>query len=128
MSERAFPGVNALSGAMRAGGGLNVFFRMTVDVESRRRWSNWFAGFFDDAELMRCRAETEDLTRDVWHRSAGRQRDGGWCRVGGQVRAEAAQPTTYGHPTLRPAYVMGLVMPDECRNSVIRARFVRSQD
>jgi ureidoacrylate peracid hydrolase len=35
--------VNAISRAVRAGGGTNVFLRMTVDDESLQSWSNWFA-------------------------------------------------------------------------------------
>ena len=37
--------VNAISRAVRAGGGVNVFLRMTVDDASMKSWSNWFAHF-----------------------------------------------------------------------------------
>lgn len=37
--------VNAISGAVRRGGGMNVFLRMTVDGDSLRSWSNWFRHF-----------------------------------------------------------------------------------
>ncbi len=37
--------VNAISRAIRAGGGVNVFLRMTVDEESLKSWSNWFRHF-----------------------------------------------------------------------------------
>lgn len=33
--------VNAISRAVRAGGGLNVFLQMTVTPESQKSWSNW---------------------------------------------------------------------------------------
>ena len=39
------PNINAISAAVRAGGGINVFLRMTVDEESLRSWSNWFRYF-----------------------------------------------------------------------------------
>jgi ureidoacrylate peracid hydrolase len=39
------PDVNAISAAVRKAGGVNVFLRMTVDAESQRSWSNWFAWF-----------------------------------------------------------------------------------
>ena len=39
------PAVNAISRAVRAGGGTNVFLRMTVDDESMATWSNWFRYF-----------------------------------------------------------------------------------
>ena len=37
--------VNAISRAVRAAGGVNVFLRMTVDAESMKSWSNWFKYF-----------------------------------------------------------------------------------
>jgi len=36
------PNVNAISAAVRRGGGRNVFLRMTVDADSQSSWSNWF--------------------------------------------------------------------------------------
>ena len=33
--------VNAISRAVRAGGGMNVFLQMTMTPESRQSWSNW---------------------------------------------------------------------------------------
>jgi ureidoacrylate peracid hydrolase len=39
------PNVNAISRAVREGGGVNVFLRMTVDDASLKSWSNWFAHF-----------------------------------------------------------------------------------
>lgn len=42
-AREVVPSVNAISGAIRGGGGLNIFLRMTVDEESRATWSNWFA-------------------------------------------------------------------------------------
>ena len=39
------PAVNAISAAVRAGGGTNVFLRMTVDDQSMASWSNWFRYF-----------------------------------------------------------------------------------
>ena len=39
------PNVNAISRAVRAAGGTNVFLRMTVDEESLKSWSNWFKYF-----------------------------------------------------------------------------------
>ena len=39
------PNVNAISRAVRAAGGTNVFLRMTVDEESLKSWSNWFRYF-----------------------------------------------------------------------------------
>jgi ureidoacrylate peracid hydrolase len=35
--------VNSISAAVRAQGGKNIFLRMTVDAQSLRGWSNWFA-------------------------------------------------------------------------------------
>ena len=37
--------VNAISAAVREGGGFNVFLRMTVDEASLQSWSNWFKYF-----------------------------------------------------------------------------------
>ena len=37
--------VNAISAAVRRGGGTNVFLRMTVDEASLQSWSNWFRYF-----------------------------------------------------------------------------------
>ncbi len=37
--------VNAISAAVRQGGGVNVFLRMTVDAASMQSWSNWFKHF-----------------------------------------------------------------------------------
>jgi ureidoacrylate peracid hydrolase len=45
--------VNAISAAVREGGGVNVFLRMTVDRESREGWSNWFAHFHTPASTVR---------------------------------------------------------------------------
>jgi ureidoacrylate peracid hydrolase len=45
--------VNAISRAVRAGGGMNVFLRMTVDEETRQGWSNWFAHFHTPGSTMR---------------------------------------------------------------------------
>ena len=39
------PNVNAISRAVRAAGGTNVFLRMTVDQASMQSWSNWFKYF-----------------------------------------------------------------------------------
>lgn len=39
------PKVNAISAAVRRGGGVNVFLQMTVDRESMQAWSNWFRYF-----------------------------------------------------------------------------------
>ena len=41
--------VNAISRAIRAAGGTNVFLRMTVDQASLQSWSNWFK-YFHTAE------------------------------------------------------------------------------
>jgi ureidoacrylate peracid hydrolase len=41
--------VNAISAAVRHGGGVNVFLQMTVNAESMRTWSNWFR-YFHTAE------------------------------------------------------------------------------
>lgn len=41
--------VNAISRAIRAAGGTNVFLRMTVDQGSLQSWSNWFR-YFHTAE------------------------------------------------------------------------------
>ena len=45
--------VNAISRAVRAGGGINVFLRMTVDQESRQGWSNWFQHFHTPGSTAR---------------------------------------------------------------------------
>ena len=37
--------INAISRAIRAGGGTNVFLQMTVDPDSIQSWSNWFKYF-----------------------------------------------------------------------------------
>ena len=37
--------VNAISAAVRRGGGVNVFLQMTVNRESMQSWSNWFRYF-----------------------------------------------------------------------------------
>ena len=37
--------INAISRAIRAGGGTNVFLQMTVDAASMQSWSNWFKYF-----------------------------------------------------------------------------------
>ena len=37
--------INAISRAVRAGGGTNVFLQMTVDEGSMQSWSNWFRHF-----------------------------------------------------------------------------------
>jgi ureidoacrylate peracid hydrolase len=37
--------VNAISRAVRAGGGINVFLQMTADEGSLKSWSNWFKYF-----------------------------------------------------------------------------------
>ena len=42
-AREVIPSVNAISRAIRSGGGQNIFLRMTVDAESRAAWSNWFA-------------------------------------------------------------------------------------
>ena len=39
------PEVNAISRAVREGGGINVFLRMSVDDASMQSWSNWFKHF-----------------------------------------------------------------------------------
>lgn len=39
------PNVNAISAAVRPGGGVNVFLRMTADEGSLKSWSNWFKYF-----------------------------------------------------------------------------------
>jgi len=39
------PAINAISAAVRAGGGINVFLQMTVNPESMQSWSNWFRYF-----------------------------------------------------------------------------------
>jgi ureidoacrylate peracid hydrolase len=41
--------INAISRAIRAGGGTNVFLQMTVDQGSMQSWSNWFK-YFHTAE------------------------------------------------------------------------------
>ena len=41
--------VNAISRAVRAGGGTNVFLQMTVTEESMQSWSNWFRYFHTPA-------------------------------------------------------------------------------
>jgi len=43
VAREIVPNVNSISAAVRRGGGRNVFLRMTVDSDSRLRWSNWFA-------------------------------------------------------------------------------------
>ena len=43
VAREIVPNVNSISAAVRRGGGRNVFLRMTVDSDSRSRWSNWFA-------------------------------------------------------------------------------------
>ena len=43
VAREIVPNVNSISVAVRRGGGRNVFLRMTVDSDSRLRWSNWFA-------------------------------------------------------------------------------------
>lgn len=43
VAREIVPSVNAISRAMRARGGQNIFLRMTVDAQSRAGWSNWFA-------------------------------------------------------------------------------------
>jgi ureidoacrylate peracid hydrolase len=37
--------INAISAAVRAGGGINVFLRMTITEDSLQSWSNWFRYF-----------------------------------------------------------------------------------
>ena len=41
--------INAISAAVRAGGGTNVFLQMTVDEVSMGSWSNWFRYFHTPA-------------------------------------------------------------------------------
>jgi ureidoacrylate peracid hydrolase len=41
--------INAISRAVRAGGGTNVFLRMTINPESQKSWSNWFEYFYTRA-------------------------------------------------------------------------------
>jgi ureidoacrylate peracid hydrolase len=41
--------INAISAAVRAGGGVNVFLRMTATEESLTSWSNWFRYFHSPA-------------------------------------------------------------------------------
>jgi ureidoacrylate peracid hydrolase len=43
VAREIVPNVNRISAAVRAGGGRNIFLRMTVDANSRASWSNWFA-------------------------------------------------------------------------------------
>jgi len=43
VAREIVPNVNAISAAVRGSGGRNVFLRMTVDLDSRSSWSNWFA-------------------------------------------------------------------------------------
>ena len=43
------PNINAISRAVRAAGGVNVFLRMTVDEAAMKSWSNWFR-YFHTAE------------------------------------------------------------------------------
>lgn len=49
VAKEIVPNVNAISAAIRAGGGTNVFLRMTVTPESLGSWSNWFAHFHTPA-------------------------------------------------------------------------------
>jgi ureidoacrylate peracid hydrolase len=43
------PAVNAISAAVRQGGGVNVFLRMTTTPDSLQSWSNWFRYFHNPA-------------------------------------------------------------------------------
>jgi ureidoacrylate peracid hydrolase len=43
VARNIVPNVNAISAAVRRGGGRNVFLRMTIDADSRSSWSNFFA-------------------------------------------------------------------------------------
>jgi len=45
IAREIVPNINAISEAVRRGGGLNVFMRMSVTEESLGSWSNWFAFF-----------------------------------------------------------------------------------
>jgi ureidoacrylate peracid hydrolase len=49
VAKEIVPAINAISAAIRAGGGTNVFLRMTVTPESLGSWSNWFAHFHTPA-------------------------------------------------------------------------------
>jgi ureidoacrylate peracid hydrolase len=42
IAREIVPQVNAISAALRARGGQNIFLRMTIDAESQSGWSNWF--------------------------------------------------------------------------------------
>jgi len=42
IAREVVPQVNAISAAVRARGGQNIFLRMTIDAESQSGWSNWF--------------------------------------------------------------------------------------
>ena len=53
LAREIVPNVNAISAAVRAGGGINVFLRMTVDEQSRQGWSNWFEHFHTPQSTVR---------------------------------------------------------------------------
>jgi ureidoacrylate peracid hydrolase len=57
--------INAISRAVRAGGGTNVFLQMTVDEGSMRSWSNWFR-YFHTADSTAGFEESFGHSRHFW--------------------------------------------------------------
>jgi ureidoacrylate peracid hydrolase len=47
VAREIVPNVNAITAAVRAGGGLNVFLRYTYDAAEPFKWTNWYGGFLD---------------------------------------------------------------------------------
>jgi ureidoacrylate peracid hydrolase len=47
------PNVNAICGALRAAGGLNVFIRYLIDEETLVNWSSWFTDFASPARRQK---------------------------------------------------------------------------
>ena len=57
--------INAISRAVRAAGGTNVFLQMTVDAGSMQSWSNWFR-YFHTAESTAGFEESFGHGRHFW--------------------------------------------------------------
>lgn len=66
LAREIVPNVNAISAALRARGGQNVFLRMTVDAQSRASWSNWFR-YLHSEESAETTAKAFARDTHYWH-------------------------------------------------------------
>ncbi|MEA3536646.1 cysteine hydrolase [Rhizobium sp. CC-YZS058] len=55
-TREIFPAVNAVSTAVRAAGGINVFLRYTYDAEEANPWTVWFENYTSKSEAARLAA------------------------------------------------------------------------